>query len=770
MGPVGHLAAGSSDVGYWSSLLLPGPQHNEPGGWAAQYTAAGPAAASPEASPRWPSGAAVPGALLLTAHSLTSPPGQQPQPGYRGMQQLLQARLRDVTAPGGGHVRAGGGGGGSGGGARSAAGSGGGAGPGSQATAAGSSQTPVSAASWALALPGRTQALADAVAPAEAVAATLVHVAGLLRVLCCEPTVAAAMATQQEGQPLRRLLRAAAQTGVLLAAAAAAAAAPSSAPATSLPQRQGTLPASAGPGGASATPQMMQTPTSPLSQQAAAQRTSPAQPHVDLLVRFQLLCGGTLAAVLAHPPASAAALTELAAATGAPGDGGGSGAARPTTGRTPTASTSGAAGAAGAGQPPALAASASAAGLLAAAAVAPAAMSALYCYCCTEADANGLVVLLANPGVAAALAIALQYGARALGSQETALPFPHPHAPPQRAAVSMTGAAAAAAGAAGGAQAAVGGDTGGSSDGWYAGPVEPRAAMAAAALALHLMRTAASIPIDQATPYGHGGNGGVVSASTSVSGGVLLSPQHNAAGAGAGAVPAGIASASASAAAVAAAAATAAGGGGAGSALSPTSVLAVEGLVAADCGALASLGQIVYVLIHRSLTPAAAAGGGAGGGPPPMDESALALQALAAGTAARLAAHHAARGAAAMRETLGPPLEVLSALALLLLLPPSAAGDAAAARVAGVGGPPGASKSFVASFLAAVAQHGPYSYEMFTQVRLTEGAPEQQGPPRRAPVQHAHGVRDACSPASKHAALHVCMYMCMCVYACVPGR
>ncbi|KXZ57003.1 hypothetical protein GPECTOR_1g906 [Gonium pectorale] len=60
-------------------------------------------------------------------------------------------------------------------------------------------------------------------ADAEAVAATLAHVAGLLRVLACNPAVAAALAAQ-EGAALRRLLRAMVQAAFRGAAAAAAAA------------------------------------------------------------------------------------------------------------------------------------------------------------------------------------------------------------------------------------------------------------------------------------------------------------------------------------------------------------------------------------------------------------------------------------------------------------------------------------------------------------------------------------------------------------------
>ncbi|PNH12400.1 hypothetical protein TSOC_000708, partial [Tetrabaena socialis] len=64
--------------------------------------------------------------------------------------------------------------------------------------------------------PPRTLLAAAAATPAEAVAMTLAHVAGLLRALACRPSVAAALVAPEGGPPLRRMLRALVQAGALI--------------------------------------------------------------------------------------------------------------------------------------------------------------------------------------------------------------------------------------------------------------------------------------------------------------------------------------------------------------------------------------------------------------------------------------------------------------------------------------------------------------------------------------------------------------------------
>ncbi|GLI68864.1 hypothetical protein VaNZ11_013409, partial [Volvox africanus] len=429
----------------------------------------------------------------------------------------------------------------------------------------------------------------------EAVAATLMHVAGLLRVLCCNVSVAGTMAAQ-EGQFMGRLLRALAQTGI--AAVTLCRHLPSP-----LQQHQSQQPPTP-----SQTPPPQPQPQ-PQSQPQQQQQVAPPPPLLDCLGRFQILCGGVVAALAAHAPLDAAVPAS-------------------SSGVIPAAS-----------------------GVVATGpAVAHAFMSALYGYCC-EADNAGIAVLAANPGVATALALSLSYGARVLGV-EAHLAQAHPHLQPCPTTVAFGGGGAGNSipdpsvrgGAGGGAAtgAPVGAaaialatsDSGCGGIGAAAlGSLDPAGALGAAVYALHSMR--------------------VVAASS----------------------------------------------------------LATEALVAADCGALPILRTLSYFLIHRSMDQTTS-----------LDEEAFAVQAIASGTLAKLAEQPAVRDMVVVQEALAPPPEVLSAMALLLMLPPApppplvwgtAAGDSAAA----------ASRSFVASLLAAIAQHGPYSYEMFTQVIVnTRGA------------------------------------------------
>ncbi len=109
---------------------------------------------------------------------------------------------------------------------------------------------------------------------AEALASTLVHVAGLLRVLCCHVEVAAAMVAG-DGQPLRRLLRALAQVGCVL-------------------QHINTQ-------------QQWQQSARPLVAQASRKQVQPQAAQQDealaeKLAQFAALGGGAVAALLGHAP------------------------------------------------------------------------------------------------------------------------------------------------------------------------------------------------------------------------------------------------------------------------------------------------------------------------------------------------------------------------------------------------------------------------------------------------------------------------------------
>ncbi|GIL72731.1 hypothetical protein Vretifemale_3025, partial [Volvox reticuliferus] len=158
----------------------------------------------------------------------------------------------------------------------------------------------------------------------------------------------------QEGQSMRRLLRVLAQAGI--AAVTLCRHLPP-------PQQQQQ---SQQPPTPSQTPQQQQ-------QQQQQQQVAPPPPLLDCLGRFQILCGGVVAALAAHAPMDAAFRASSSGASPAP-----SGVLTPGPG------------------------------------IAQALMSALYGYCC-EADNAGIAVLAANPGVAAALALSLSYGARVLG-------------------------------------------------------------------------------------------------------------------------------------------------------------------------------------------------------------------------------------------------------------------------------------------------------------------------------------------------------------------
>ncbi|GFR40914.1 hypothetical protein Agub_g1569 [Astrephomene gubernaculifera] len=488
----------------------------------------------------------------------------QPQPHLQ-LQALLQQAgqvgpPRSETRSGGGAPSGGGGGGNTGGGG------------------GGGSRSPLSPSYGS----SPTVPAMSEVTAAEAVALTLVHVAGLLCVLCCHPSAAAVLALP-EGQPLlRRLLRSLAAAGCV----AVAHMAPGKAASSHSPPRLH--------------PQQQQGGQQPGGQQQQQQQRQ--QPLVDALTRFQLLCGGVVAALAGHAP--------LAAAAGAAAGGKAAGTAAPSA-------------AAAAGVPIAI-------------------MSALYGYC-READAAGLIVVAANPGVAAALALALQYGTRALGA-DVSLAFPHPHAQVGPGG----GGGGGGGGTAGSDSSQKGGTAGTSSSGGGGGgdnvttdggggsaPLDPAAALAAASFALHAVR------------------------------------------------------------------------------LMACNAPATEVLMAGDCGALQCLRTLTYFLIERSIQQTLS-----------LDEQSLAVQALACGTLARLAEQPAARATAVVREALSPPLEVLSALAVLLLLP--AAAETEAPQGACVGASEAAltaSRSFVASLLAAIAQYGPYTYEMFTQVIVnTRGA------------------------------------------------
>lgn len=478
---------------------------------------------------------------------------------------------------------------------------------------------------------------------AEALAATLVHVAGLLRVLCCHADVAAAMVAG-DGQPLRRLLRALAQVGCVL-------------------QHINTQ-------------QQWQRSARLLAAQASRTHVQPQQEEalVEKLAQFASLGGGAVAALLGH----------------APGQGLGQG--------TPS-------GGAGTSVP----------GVPGSVGIAPGAMAVLHQHL-RECDAASQLALVSNSGVCGALALALQLGVRAAGS-DVALPFPHPHAYPQARA----GASSAPV-----------------SDGGPVGGVRESQAGAVQQQQSGTPRAAPSAAADSRKTPG---------ADTSIT----AVPQREAPPPAAAAGPTTPAAAAAAALRAAACALhvlrqLAAAPDGA----------AADALAAGDCGAVACVRLLVYQPLQQSVPYTHG-----------LDEQVLAVQAIACGTLARLSSHPGLRALPPAQEALAPPAQLLSALASLLLLPQSSTTSKGNNSSGGAGAPSASAsvvslplatrRCYVASLLAAAAEYGQYSYDAFTQVLVAvRGAlgviisllPQSTTPSSAKPASAHHASLDSSNVAS----------------------